>query len=300
MVIERLSDIYPVLRGKPPRRLVVANGTDAHTLKAVAAAAEQGIVTAIITGDLHAVERTCQELAIDAEKFTIQHASNDREAAEIAVSIVAGGGGDLMMKGLVSTDVFMRAILNKEHGLLAPKSVLSHVTVVEHALYHKLLIVGDVAIIPQPDLSQKIVILGYLADTARALGRTQPKIAVIAATEQVLSTMVSCTDAAILAKMADRGQIKQALVDGPLSLDAAIDKTSAEIKKIASPVAGDADCLLFPNIEAGNIFYKMSTRLCESEQAAIVAGARVPIVLSSRGDSEKTKLNSIALAALLS
>ncbi len=300
MGIDRLSDIYPVLQGKPPRRLVVANGIDAHTLGAVSAAVDRGIVTAIVTGDKESILKSCRELSVDVGKFEVHHATDDREAADMAVAIIAGGGGDLMMKGLVSTDKFMRAILNKEHGLLAPKAVLSHVTVVEHALYHKLLVVGDVAIIPYPDLHQKLAIVGYLADTSRALGRKLPKVAIIAATEQVLASIPACTDAAILAKMAERGQIKNAVVDGPLSLDAAIDAASAEIKQIVSPVAGDADCLLFPNIDAGNVFYKMSTKLCKSEQAAIVAGARVPIVLSSRGDSEATKLNSIALAALLS
>jgi len=300
MGIDRLSDIYPVLLGKAPRRLVVANGIDAHTLAAVSAAVDKGIVTAVVTGDSAGVKKACDELSIDSGKFEIQHASNESEAAELAVSIIAGGGGDLMMKGLVSTDKFMRAILNKEHGLLPPKAILSHVTVVQHQLYHKLLVVGDVAIIPYPDLQQKLAILEYLAATARALGRELPKIAIIAATEQVLSSMPACTDAAILSKMSERGQIKNAIVDGPLSFDAAIDEASAKIKGIVSKVAGDADCLLFPNIEAGNLFYKMSTKLCESEQAAMVTGARVPIVLSSRGDSEATKLNSIALAALLS
>ncbi len=215
------------------------------------------------------------------------------------VELVSSGKADIMMKGLLSTDKFMRAILNKEYGLLPPKGVLSHVTVVENQNYHKLLIIGDVAIIPYPDLSQKIVMTGYLIRTAQALGIALPKVALIAATEQVLAAIPACTEAAVISKMAERGQIPGALVDGPMALDVAIDKESAEIKKIASPVAGDADCLLFPNIDAGNVFYKMSARMCRSEQAAIVVGARVPVVLSSRGDSMQTKLYSIALAALL-
>jgi phosphotransacetylase len=166
-------------------------------------------------------------------------------------------------------------------------------------LYHKLLVVGDVAIIPLPDLKMKIAILNYLIKTAKALDIKIPKVAVIAATEQMLAGMPACVDAAILSKMAERGQIKGALVDGPFSLDVAIDKESAEIKKIIGGVAGDADCLLFPNIEAGNVFYKTNTKLAGAELGAFVAGARVPCVLSSRGDSSLTKLYSIALAAII-
>jgi phosphate butyryltransferase len=203
------------------------------------------------------------------------------------------------MKGLVSTDKYMKAILNKEEGLMDPGAVLSHVTVMENPLYHKLLIVGDVAIIPLPEFKQKVAILNYLVNTAKALGIEKPKVAVITASEQVLAGMPSCVDAALLSKMADRGQITGAYVDGPLALDAAIDKESAEIKKLTGPVAGDADCLLFPNIEAGNVFYKTNTKMAGAELGAFVAGARVPCVLSSRGDSAQTKLYSIALAAMI-
>jgi phosphate butyryltransferase len=203
------------------------------------------------------------------------------------------------MKGLVSTDKYMKAILNKETGLMDPNAILTHITVIENPLYHKLLVVGDVAIIPLPDLKMKIAILNYLIKTAKALDIKIPKVAVIAATEQMLAGMPACVDAAILSKMAERGQIKGALVDGPFSLDIAIDKESAEIKKIIGGVAGDADCLLFPNIEAGNVFYKTNTKLAGAELGAFVAGARVPCVLSSRGDSSLTKLYSIALAAII-
>jgi phosphate butyryltransferase len=203
------------------------------------------------------------------------------------------------MKGLLSTDKYMRAILNKEAGLLPPKAVLSHVTVIENAHYHKLLVVGDVAIIPEPDLKQKMAIANYLIHTARALGIEKPKLSLISASEQVLPTVQSSVDACIISKMGDRGQIKGALIDGPLSLDASIDAEAAKTKGIASPVAGDADCLLFPNLDAGNVFYKMNSKMSEAEMGAFVAGAKVPCVLSSRGDTTKTKLNSIALCAML-
>jgi len=182
--------------------------------------------------------------------------------------------------------------------LMKPGAMLSHVTVMETPNYHKLLVIGDVAIIPAPELKEKMAITQYLITMAHALGIEKPKVALLAATEQVMPKMPACVDAALISKMADRGQIKDAFVEGPLALDVAIDKESARIKKLNNEVAGDADCLVFPNIESGNVFYKANTKLAKGEQGAIVVGAKVPAVLSSRGDSIKTKLYSIALAAI--
>jgi len=217
----------------------------------------------------------------------------------LAVDLINAGEGDILMKGLCSTDKYMRAILNKEKGLLPPKAVLSHVTVLSNPQYHKLLVIGDIAVIPAPDLTQKIAITNYVVKTAKALGIEKPKVAIVTATEQMLPSMPACVDAAIISKMADRGQISGCLVDGPLALDVALSAEAVAVKKLVSPVAGDADCLVFPNLESANVFYKVNTQLCiGAKQAAIVAGAKAPCVLSSRADSIDTKLNSIALAAL--
>ncbi len=159
--------------------------------------------------------------------------------------------------------------------------------------------ISDVAVIPCPDLNQKIAMIKYVSNTARALGVETPRIALIAPTEQVLPKVQSTVDAAILSKMGERGQIPGVILDGPMALDVAVDKEAAEIKKIRSEVAGNADCLIFPNLESGNVFYKTNTKLGSSKQGAVLMGAKVPSVLSSRGDSVETKLNSIALAALL-
>jgi len=155
-----------------------------------------------------------------------------------------------------------------------------------------------VAVLPAPELKEKIAIVNYMIAVAKALGITTPKVAIIAATEQMSYKMPACVDAAIISKMAERGQIKGALVDGPQAVDVAVDRESAETKGVTNPVAGDADCLLFPDIEAANVFYKTNTKLAGCELAAMVVGARCPAILSSRGDSTKTKLYSIALAAL--
>ena len=204
------------------------------------------------------------------------------------------------MKGLISSDVFMRAILNKEAGLLPAGGVLSHVSIIDNPNYHKLLIVSDVAVIPYPTIPQKIAMAHYLKQMAMLLGITTPKIALIAPTEKVHPSLVSCTDAVEIMKAAENGQFNPAIVYGPMALDVALDIESAQIKNITSQVAGDADCLLFPNIDSGNVFYKVNAKLCGTDQAAVVMGANVPVILSSRGDSKQTKLNSIALAVLLS
>jgi phosphate butyryltransferase len=299
MAITKLDQMFEVLKSKTKKRLVAAYANDSHTIEAVSEAVDKGIIDGILVGDEETMRKVCAQLGVDPGKFKLIHEPNESKAAVVAVKIINDGEGDLLMKGLVSTDKYMKAILNKETGLMDPGAVLSHVTVIENSLYHKLLIVGDVAIIPLPEFKQKVAILNYLVNTAKALGIEKPKVAVITASEQVLAGMPSCVDAALLSKMADRGQITGAYVDGPLALDAAIDKESAEIKKLAGPVAGDADCLLFPNIEAGNVFYKTNTKLAGAELGAFVAGGRVPCVLSSRGDSAQTKLFSIALAALI-
>ena len=299
MGMNKLSDLYAELQGQARKRLVAVNAIDDHTVEAVNAAVDLGIVDGILTGNQAKIEAVCRQLGIDPGQFEIVPARNEDEAAAKAAALVSEGKAGLMMKGLLSTDKYMKALLNKDYGLLPPKGVLSHIAVMQIPGYHKLLIVSDVAIIPYPDLAQKITMTGYLIKTAHALGIEKPKVALIAATEQVLASIPACTEAAVIAKMAERGQIGGGLVDGPLALDVAIDSEAAKIKNIVSPVAGDADCLLFPNIDAGNVFYKMGTKLCRSEQAAIVAGARVPVVLSSRGDTMQTKLYSIALAAML-
>ena len=299
MSISKLDQMFEVLKTKSKKRLIAAFANDSHTIEAVSEAINRGLVEGTLVGDEDIIRNVCREHDIDPGKFTIINEPAETAAAEKAVTIIKNKEGDILMKGLVSTDKYMRAILDKEKGLMEPNAILTHVTVMENVNYHKLIICGDVAIIPLPDLKQKIAIVNYLIKTAQSLGIEKPKVAVIAATEQMLAGMPACVDAAILAKMADRGQIKGAYIDGPLSLDAAIDKESAEIKKVIGPVAGDADCLLFPNIEAGNVFYKCNTKLAGGEQGALVMGARVPAVLSSRGDSMMTKLYSIALAALL-
>ncbi|MFO8145438.1 MAG: phosphate acyltransferase [Candidatus Syntrophosphaera sp.] len=299
MQITKLDQMFDILKPRPNKRLVAAWGVDAHTICAVHEAVRMDLIEAILVGDEKLIKKVCSEEGIDPGSFRIVHTANDVAAAVKAVDLINAGEGDFLMKGLLSTDRYMRAILNKEKGLMDKGAILSHVTVSEPKTYHKLLIFGDVAIIPLPDLVQKVAITNYLIKVAHFLGIEKPKVGIQAASEQTLPKIPSCADGAIIAKMAQRGQIKGAIVEGPLGFDLIIDKESAEIKGVKSEVCGDADCILFPNIEAGNTFYKSIVKLMDSELCAIVMGARVPAVLTSRGDSEQSKLYSIALAALL-
>lgn len=298
MSITKLDQMFEVLKSKPKKRIVAAFANDLHTVEAVNDAFQMGIVDATLVGDEATIRKNCASMNINPDNFKIVQEADEMKAAMKAVEIINAGEGDILMKGLVSTDKYAKAILNKEKGLMPAGGVLSHVTVMETPNYHKLLIVGDVALIPLPDLKQKMAIINYLITTAKALGIEKPKVALLAASEQVAANIPSSMEATILSKMAERGQIKGALIDGPLSLDLAIDQESVEIKGIKSEVAGDADCILFPNIESGNVFYKANTKLCNAELGALVMGAKVPCVLSSRGDTAKTKLYSIALAAM--
>lgn len=299
MPITKLDQLFDLLSSRTKKRLVAAYANDAHTIEAVYSAVEKGIIEATLTGDEANIRKICQDSGFETGKFEIVHEPNELKAAALAVKLINDGKADLLMKGSLSTDKYMRAILNKEKGLCNEGAVLSHVTVLEFPAYHKLLTVSDVAIIPLPDFKQKLKLIDYMVKVSKAIGVEKPKVAVIAATEQMLAGMPACVDGAMLAKMSDRGQISGCVVDGPLSLDCAIDKESVEIKKVSGPVAGDADCLLFPSIEAGNVFFKTASKLAGAELAAFVTGARVPCVLTSRGDSALTKTYSIALAALL-
>ena len=278
--------------------MVVAWGVDSHSIEAASLATDKGFVTTTLVGDPDLIDAVCKEHNIDSAKFTIVPEKDELKAVAKAVQMVHDGEGDVLMKGLCSTDKFLRAILNKEVGLLPAKGLLSHVGVIENPNYHKLLFLTDMAVIPAPDFKQKVKLAGFVTGVARSFGIAMPKIAFIAASEQMLDSMPACIEGAMLAKMCYRGQIK-AIGDGPLALDVAIDQEAVEIKKLKSPVAGDADCLLFPNIESANVFWKTNSKLATGvRQAGFLVGTKVPCILASRADSVDVKLNSIASAVI--
>ena len=290
-MIKHLDDIVAAAKERGKKKMIVAYGQDTHSIGATDMAIKAGIAEVTLVGDPDEIKKSCEAGGVDMNQYTIIAEKSD-------VKAVHNGEYDVLMKGVVPTDKYMRGILNKEWGLLPPKKTLSHITVLEVPAYHKLLTVSDVAVIPQPEFAQKKDIANYLVSTAKTLGIERPKVALIAPSEQVLPKVPSSAEAALLAVMGQRGQLGKADFDGPLALDVAIDPESVKIKKLSGPVAGDADCLLFPNIESGNVFFKACSKFGGAELAAMVAGTTAPCVLTSRGDSTKTKLYSIALACL--
>ncbi len=299
-MITKFADVFSELKEKGIRkRMVAAWAVDEHTIEACSKATDLGFVKVTLVGGENLIKETCAANGIDVAKFDIVNEPVELKAVAKAVQLVHDGEGDVLMKGLCSTDKFLRAILNKETGLLPPKGLLSHVGVLECPNYHKLIFISDMAVIPLPDFRQKVKIANFLVNVAHSFGIAKPKLAFIAASEQVLDSMPACMEAAALAKMCDRGQIKGCIGDGPLALDVAIDNESVEIKKLVSPVAGDADCLAFPNIESANVFWKTNSKLADGvKQAGMLVGTKVPCVLASRADSVDTKLNSIAEAVM--
>lgn len=295
--IGKLEDVFNGLKSKPIKSLVVSNGVDSHSIEAVGEAVRRGWIKGILTGNGKLIEKQCLLSGFPSYLFEIIDCTDEDDAARMAVELASKGRADIIMKGLISTDRFMKALLDKTVGLLPKGNLLTHITVMQTPGYNKLLIVSDVAIIPLPTVEQKAIIVQYLISVAHSIGIEKPLVAFIAATEQVISKMPATTDAVLLKQRWLNGDFPDSFCDGPMGLDLALDSEAAKIKNFSSPVAGNADCLLFPNIESGNVFYKANTKLFDASIAAMLVGATVPVVLSSRGDSVETKLNSIALAA---
>ncbi len=301
--IRTLDELVTELQGAPPRRLAVAAGQDPHTIQAAARAAGEKIAHVTLVGDRERIAGLCRQQGLDVELFTVLHETDPAKASAWARDMVRDGQADVLMKGLIGTEKYMRLILDKEKGLLPPGNVLTHLTVLDipayQKLHGKLLFVSDVAIIPAPDLATKVKILGYCIEAAHSFGIEQPRAALVTANEKVSDKMPATIEAAIIAKMAERGQIEGAVVDGPLALDVALSPEACEIKGLRSPVGGAADILVFPDIEAGNVFYKASTLLGGGRLAGVVVGTKAPCVLTSRADDEASKFLSIALGCRL-
>lgn len=286
---------------KGPKRIAVAAAEDPHVLEALHEAKMDGMILAQLYGNAKKIAQICKELGFDERTFEIIDQPSDEASAEQAVRAVSDGRADILMKGQLETAIILRAVLNKDWGLRTGKQ-LSHVLVydVPMADYGRLFLMSDGAMNINPDLKAKIAIVENAVQVGHCLGLTLPKVAMLAAVEVVNPDMSTAVDDAIISKMGDRGQIKGALIDGPLALDNAVSEASAKIKKIHSPVAGQADILIVDNIDVGNVFYKTLVYFAKARVAGVIMGARVPFVLTSRADSEEAKYNSIALACVLS
>ncbi|HRY71778.1 MAG TPA: bifunctional enoyl-CoA hydratase/phosphate acetyltransferase [Spirochaetia bacterium] len=299
-MMKTIAEIIEAAKAGGRKRIAVAAAQEHTALEAAVDAWRHGLAEPVLIGDLKAIDAIAAELKLDISAFERIEEKDFARAAAKAVELVRTGKADMLMKGLLDTSILLKAAFNKETGINAGR-LASHVAVMETAHYHKLFLVTDAAINIAPDLSAKIDIIANAVQVARAIGVETPKVALLAAVEKVNYDKMPCTvDAAVIAQMNRRGQVKGCVVDGPLALDNAVSAESAKIKKIVSEVAGDADILVVPDIEAGNVLYKSLLDLGGAKGAGLVMGAAKPIVLTSRADTAETKLASIALAALAS
>ena len=298
--IKTLKELEKLVKEKSTPKMTVAFAHDIDTIISVERAVKEKIVEAILIGDKEIIYERCKELNISPDIFEIIHEPDEKKSGDLAVRMIIEKKASALMKGLISTPYFLKPILNKEYGLIKKGTILSHSAIIEIPTYDKLLIVSDVAMIPHPDLNQKVQMINFnVHKIAKTLGIENPKVAIVAANEKVSEKMPATIDAAILSKMAERKQIKGAIVDGPLALDVAISKKACDIKGLKSPVNGQADILIFSSIETGNVFYKSTTILGKGKLAGIVTGAPFPAVLTSRADDEDSKYYSIVLASAL-
>jgi phosphate butyryltransferase len=277
----------------------VAAAQDQHSLGAVIKGWKENIVDPILVGDKEKIQNICAENNYDITGLRIIHEPDIQMAVEIAVKLVNNGQGDILMKGKVGTSILLKEVLNKEWGLRTGK-LLSHFALFEVETYHKVIAVTDVAMNIAPNLQAKIAIINNSVGCLIKLGYIMPKVAVLGAVEMVNENMEATLDAALLSKMNQRDQIKNCIIDGPLAFDNAVSLESAKRKGIRSEVAGDTDLLLMPDIEVGNVLYKSLVFFAKAKVASVILGAKVPIVLTSRSDSEQAKYDSILLSAAAS
>lgn len=298
-MINNFEGLISKVKEVEKKKVAVAVAQDDAVLEAVAAARDQGIADAILVGDKAKIEAIAAEINVDLTGFEIIDEPDDQKAALTAVKLAHDGVADMYMKGLIDTKSFLKSILNKEVGLRTGKP-LSHVAVFEVEGIQQLLFLTDVAFMTYPTLEDKKHIIENTVEVAHACGLECPKVAPLAAVEVVNPKMPATVDADELRKMNQAGEITGCIVDGPLSMDLAIDPEAARHKGATDrPCAGCADILLFPDIHAGNLVYKTLVHTAKVENGCILTGTKVPAILTSRSDSFKTKVNSIALAAVV-
>ncbi len=295
--MKNFSDILKQARDMGRSRLAVAQAADATVLSAVEDARREGIIEAILVGFPEEVKREAEKAGVDLKHFTVIAPESRKSIAGDTVKLIVNGEADLLMKGLIPTAELLKEVLAKENGLNLGR-ILSHVGIFKHSDFERLLFVTDAGLNIAPDLKQKRDIVQNAIELAAGLGIEEPIAAILCAVELVNPAMPATLDGASLAKMAQRGSISGGRVEGPLALDNAVSVEAAQHKGIASSLAGRADILVVPNIEAGNILYKSLVLFGKAESAGIIVGARVPVVLTSRADSAAAKLNSIAAAVV--
>jgi phosphate butyryltransferase len=280
-------------------RIAVVCAQDSHTIAAIHKAVNCGLAEAIMIGHSAEIKNICRKAGIDHELFRIVDSDDETSSAKVAVKLAREGEADIVMKGLIGTDRFLKAVMDKNNGLMLPEAVLSYVCALEIPAYHKLLFITDPAVIPFPTLKQKVAMAEYAIEMAERFGIARPKIALIGASEKLSRHFKSSTDYPKMCRMAEDGRIKNCIMDGPLDIFLACDKKSVDIKGIKTPVNGDADILLFPSLESCNPFYKGLMLFGQGELAGIIRGTSKPVVLMSRSESENSKFYCVALSCLM-
>jgi phosphate butyryltransferase len=288
-----------VLALKIKHRIAVAWAADVNSIGAIDRAVKNGLIEAFLIGNSSEIVKTCRDNSINDKNFTIIEAENEIAACAEAVRMTKSGEADIVMKGLVGTDKFLKAVMDKEKGIMIPGAVLSYVGAIQIPEYEKLLFVTDPAVIPFPNLNQKVAMAGYAIKMARKFGIERPKVALIGASEKGSRHFDYTADYSVMRKMAACGQIENCDMDGPLDLFLACDKKSVAIKGVKTPVNGEADILLFPSLEACNPFYKGLMLFAKGELAGLIQGTVKPVVVMSRSESENSKYFCIALSCMM-
>ncbi|MBS3740999.1 MAG: hypothetical protein KGY74_02635 [Candidatus Cloacimonetes bacterium] len=299
MPIKKLENLIELAQKNKKKRVVVAYGQDETTILSTKRAIELGFANIILIGDKKVIRKVCSDHDIDPDIYTIIHEPDELKSGKKAMELLNQKKGDVLMKGLISTDKLIKCILNKEYGIMIPDATLAHVSIAEIPNYHKLLIFTDPAFIPRPNIHQKIAMTRYVIATALKIGVKRPKVSIISFSEKTNPKIPTAVDAAFISKMADRDQIKHADIDGPLSMDLSIDPKSLKYKGVKSCVKGNADCLVFPFLEVANVFYKSLTYFAQADMANYIVGTKVPTTISSRSDTVKNKLYSLAFSCLM-
>ncbi|HER24228.1 MAG TPA: phosphate butyryltransferase [Candidatus Atribacteria bacterium] len=297
-MLKSFDEVLKRAKDYGPKKMAVASAGAEDVLKAVEAARKEGLTDSILVGDENEIIQVAEKLKIDLTSYEIIDKPDKTETARYAVELVRNKKASILMKGMMGTARLLQAVLDKEIGLRTNR-LLSHVYTLEIKNYKRLLTMTDGAMSISPDLKQKAQIIQNAIYYAHSLGIEKPKVAVVTAIELVNPDMPATIDAACLAKMSERGQIVGGVVDGPLGFDNAISKEAAEHKGIESPVSGEVDIVMVPNIESGNIFAKGLVYLAQAVPAGLLLGAKAPVVLVSRSDSAQSKLYSIALGVLM-
>ncbi|WP_459479899.1 phosphate butyryltransferase [Clostridium saccharoperbutylacetonicum] len=295
---KNFDDLLARLKEVPTKKVAVAVAQDEPVLEAIKEATDKNIAQAILVGDKQKIQEIAKKIDLDLSNYEIMDIADPKKATLEAVKLVSSGHADMLMKGLVDTATFLRSVLNKEVGLRTGK-LMSHVAVFDIEGWERLLFLTDAAFNTYPELKDKVGMINNAVVVAHACGIDVPKVASICPVEVVNTSMPSTVDAALLAKMSDRGQFKGCIVDGPFALDNAISEEAAHHKGVTGSVAGKADVLLLPNIETANVMYKTLTYFSKSRNGGLLVGTSAPVILTSRADSFETKVNSIALAALV-